>query len=195
MNDAEVKSAIEALLRAALDPEPSIRSAAVSALSSIAITESPTGVVEQDRLIAVFARMLDDRDAMVRAGAVAAIGLSAPARRSEPPPKLIELLQDESVPIRLITIDVLTRFRSGIDKVLPHLTRGFERSGAGSSERAAYVQAIRKLRPPAVTAACVPGAGRCAGEPRRAVAVRIGLGDQLVQPTTADRRSRFDRDS
>ena len=155
-NDAEVKSAIAALLRTAIDPEPSIRSAAVSALGSIAIIESPTRVIDQDPLIDVFTRMLDDQDAMVRAGAIAAIGLAGPARKSDPPPKLIELLHDESVPVRLITIDVLTRFRTGIDQVLPHIARGFERSAVGSSERAAYIQAIRKLRPPAGTAACVP---------------------------------------
>jgi HEAT repeat protein len=156
VNDAEVKTAIEALLHAVEDPEPAVRSTAVNALGSIVITESPSGLIEPDPLIAVFTRMLDDRDAMVRAEAIAAIGRAGPGRKSVPPPRLIEALHDESVPLRLMTIDVLTRFRGGTDTVLPHLIRGFERSGAGSSERAAYVQAIRKLRPPAVTAACVP---------------------------------------
>ncbi len=156
VNDAEVKSAIEALVQATLDSAADVRSAAVIALGSIAIPESSSGVIEPNRLIVVFTRMLDDRDATVRAGVIAAIGLAAPGRISDPPAKLIELLDDESVPVRLIAIDVLTRFRGGIDKLVPHLIRGLERSDAGSSERMAYVQACVKLRPPAATGACVP---------------------------------------
>ena len=156
VNGAEVKFAIEALVQATLDPAADVRSAAVIGLGSMAIPESSSRVIDPNRLIAVFFRMLEDRDATVRAGAIAAIGLAAPGRISDPPAKLIELLDDESIPVRLIAIDVLTRFRGGIDKLVPHLIRGLERSDAGSSERMAYVQACVKLRPPTATGACVP---------------------------------------
>ena len=76
--DALVKVALDAPC-ALEDNQPGLRSAAVNALGSIAITRSPSGVIEPQSLTAVFRKMLKDKDAMVRAEAIAAIGRAAPA--------------------------------------------------------------------------------------------------------------------
>jgi HEAT repeat protein len=156
VDDALVKSAIEALLHTLDDPQPVVRSAAVNSLGSIAITKGPSGVIQPEPLISAFREMMKDQDAVVRAEAIAAIGRAGPASESDPPSELIEALHDGSSPNRLTAIEVLTRFHAGMERVLPHFIRGFERSGPGTPERAAYVRAIRVTRPPAVTSACLP---------------------------------------
>jgi HEAT repeat protein len=156
VDDALVKTAIEALLHALDDLQPAVRSAAVNSLGSIAITKGPSDIIQPEPLISAFRGMMKDHDAVVRAEAIAAIGRAAPASESDPPSELIEALHDESSPNRLTAIEVLTRFHDGMERVLPHLIRGFERSGPGTPERAAYVRATRATRPPAVTSACLP---------------------------------------
>ncbi len=156
VDDSLVKTAIEALLQTLKDPLAPVRSAAVNSLGSIAITKGPSGVIKPDPLIAAFRGTMKDQDAMVRAQAIAAIGRAAPERQIDPPPELIEALHDQSSPNRLSVIEVLTRFHAGMERVLPHLIRGFEQSSVGTPERAAYVRAIRVTRPPAVTSACLP---------------------------------------
>ena len=65
VDDALVKSAIEALLRTLDDPQPVVRSAAVNSLGSIAITKGPSGVIQPEPLISAFREMMKDQDAVV----------------------------------------------------------------------------------------------------------------------------------
>jgi HEAT repeat protein len=156
VDDAEVKTAIETLLRTLQDPLPSVRAAAINSLASIAMTESPSGVIQPEPLISAFTLMLKDPDAVVRIQAISAIGFALPERLGDPPPELIAALHDEESSNRLIAIEVLTRFRAGLEKVLPYVIRGFEQAGSDTPERQAYAAAIRKTRPPFASPACLP---------------------------------------
>ena len=177
------------------DPRAGVRSAAINSLGSIAITKGRSGVIHPEPLIAAFRGMMKDQDAMVRGEAIGAIGRAAPDRQSDPPAELIKALNDESSPNRLSAIEVLTRFHAGMERVLPHLIRGFEQSSAGSPERAAYVRAIRVTRPPAVTSACLPALLAALKSPDAQLRFESRFVDQLVRSGLSHCRTGLDRGS
>jgi HEAT repeat protein len=92
------------------DPEPAARIAAVYALSTIAASKNPSGIIQPQSLVDTLATMLDDPDVTVRASTIAALGVAGPMAAAQPPRELVAALADESPFNRAAALHTLGRF-------------------------------------------------------------------------------------
>jgi HEAT repeat protein len=161
------RAAIRAVLESLNDPQPSVRTAGVTALGSIAATQNSSPEIVPRDLVAALAEMLRDPDATVRVGTIGSLGLAGPVAAADPPEGLIAALNDEANFNRTAAASALSRFERGYDLLVPVFAGTIEkirvRSGDGTDKvndddsalRTICLQALRRMRGK-LSAAAVP---------------------------------------
>jgi HEAT repeat protein len=176
-DEAAFDAAIKALLGAmASDTQALVRSAAAEGLGNISATSPPAprprgsrkgegdkaaeaqtpspSPVDYPAVVTALIAALGDKDGQVRASVASALGAAGPKVSEEPPPPLVAALKDESSATRAATAKALSRFSRGVDQVLAALIPLSAKDDV--SVRQACVQALRDIKPSALSAAAIP---------------------------------------
>ncbi len=197
------------------DPRAEVRAAAANSLGIIATSSvggsrrgrrpspkeaSPT--LDVETAAGILTGLLEDADVAVRLAAIGAMGAIAPKANGEPPRPLFAALEKGSVEDRAAAAMALAGYRNGLDSSIPILLRNVERDGLPVHK--AYISALGRIRPPAVSAAVVPVLIAALGSRDRDVRLQVvsmlsrlapdarpaipGLIAILNEPTESDRR-------
>ncbi len=218
-----VRAVAQGLFAALKDPDASVRLEAAGALVTLAdvasgnsrgsggrgkakAAKSPSAspsMIDQKAVVAALLELLGDPDTEVRRGALLGVGNIASKLSGNPPQALFAAMEDESPMIREAAVAALVRFQSGLDALIPILLRLLEQEEPLT--RAAYTNALGRIRPAALTPAVIPlliaglGSrerdvrlhlvsliGRMSPDPRLAVPALIAV---LREPYESDQQS------
>ncbi len=165
----EARAATAALLELTRDPSDRVRAAGTGSLAVIvaaAAAPRPEGrnagaarkaaapVIDIDTVADTLTAALDGPDEPVRQAALIGLAALAANRPGGPPPSLIKALDDESAANRAAAAVALGSFRQGLDPAIPSLLRHLDdRHG---QVRESCAEALRRIRPPAVSPAVAP---------------------------------------
>ena len=117
------------------------------------------------------AGLLDDRDAGVRLAAISAMGALAPNVSGAPPKSLLAAMEDESATNRTAAVTALAGYRSGLDPLIPILLGHVEHDEL--PVRLSCIDALGRIRPPAVSSAVAPALIAAIGDRDRDVRLHI----------------------
>jgi HEAT repeat protein len=154
-----VGSAANALMACLNDPEPGVRSAAAISLGKI---DSPQlaslagSSFDRQALVAALGKMLADGDERVRLAAVHAMA-AHPLMGGDPAEPLINALNDRSPAIRAAVLGSVMLYRQGLDSWVSPVFQHAEHDTNFSVRGQCFSILSRAFKPPAVTAAAVPG--------------------------------------
>jgi HEAT repeat protein len=162
-----VRDAIRALLVAMNDAEPAVRNAATNTLGYIMASGKPE-VTDPRSVISTLAERLGDRDAEIRLAALRGMVAVGPSSGVAAPNELGAALKDELADHRAMAVAALAGFPRGLDPWLPTIFRMMEHDDE-PSVRAPCADALKRLRPPAISVAAVPALVAALGRPDRGV--------------------------
>jgi HEAT repeat protein len=165
----EARATTAALLELTRDPDDRVRAAVAMALAGIVSTAARPGAripivatkaapsaldIDCEAVSAVLAGALTAPDESLRQAAIIGLGAVAPRVSGGPPPALIRALDDGSVTIRAAAAAALGHYAHGLDPAIPPLIRHLEDEEPHA--RSACAEALRAIRPPAVSPAVAP---------------------------------------
>ena len=153
---ADVRAALDALVKSLNDPQPAFRAVATRALWMVIFVNvlPPEQVDVEPATIAVTGR-LDDPDPGVRLVAIQGLGFIGPNLLGDPPARLVAVMGDDSAPLRAAAVEALAVFYRGLPPLIPTLAKCAERAAA--PVRADYVKLLGRIRPPKFSGEAVPG--------------------------------------
>ncbi len=199
---ARPRAAVAALTGILKDPEAQVRGAAATALGIIVGTAArpasgrdsskaaqktgtPASSIDPEPVTTALFDLVGDPDTTVRQAALTAIRQVASKRQGQPPPALFAAIEDESATTRATAISTLVTFSSGLDPLIPALLRHLEHDEP--PVRDACSQALREIRPAALTSAVIPALIGGLESPERDVRLYLAslLGRMSPDPRTA----------
>jgi HEAT repeat protein len=163
------RSVADALVAALDDAAPSVRVEAVRGLINLTFggsvsrkgggrkgaSAADTAPIDLKKLSGIVVGKFDDPDAEVRLEAMRGLGALAPSLAGDPPKTLFVAMENGPAASRAVAITTLSRFKQGLDPIVPGLTRMLEKDES-AEVREACAHALGQIQGSALTAAAVP---------------------------------------
>jgi HEAT repeat protein len=155
-NTTELRTVLNALVKALNEQEPVVRATFTRALWMVMlVNQGRASQIDLEPASDALISRLDDPDPAVRLSAIQGLGSIGPMVLGDPPPRLVAALDEKSEKNRAAAVEALAVFYRGLPPLLPSLAQSADRAAAPA--RADYLKLLNRVRPPKFSGDAVPG--------------------------------------